>query len=171
MEKFCIRCKKVFVKRQNEKPSRFEKRKFCSIECGRAGNSKEKSDRLKKRWEENRENFPKGFEHSKSVGRGTTGKFKKNASSLKELSSRTVSKIIARLLTEQKNFGCSSCGWREAIGDIHHIVPQKEGGTDEHNNLTYLCPNCHRLLHNGKEINFLTIEKQLGDLWEKYYYG
>ena len=35
--------------------------------------------------------------------------------------------------------------------EVHHIKPLSEGGKDAPNNVAVLCPNCHRLLHHGKE--------------------
>lgn len=84
---------------------------------------------------------------------------------LLELSSRTVRKILARM-----NLGCSVCGWNEAIGDLHRILPSAKGGSDEHFNLTYLCPNHHRLAHSGKLLNFVNLESQIGDKWKEFYY-
>lgn len=86
-------------------------------------------------------------------------------SSLKDLSKRTVTKIVKRL-----GIGCSRCGWNEAVGDIHHITPRSKGGTDEHTNLTYICPNCHRLAHANKLITFVSLNEQIGDRWLDYYY-
>lgn len=34
--------------------------------------------------------------------------------------------------------------------DIHHIVFVEDGGQDVYENLIALCPNCHRLVHDGK---------------------
>jgi len=34
--------------------------------------------------------------------------------------------------------------------DLHHIVPQSQGGADEAKNLIVLCPTCHRLAHRYK---------------------
>lgn len=81
-----------------------------------------------------------------------------------EVSSRTRSKIIKRL-----NIPCSICSWNEAVCDIHHIVPKGKGGTNDHTNLTILCPNCHRLAHNKKITKFVSMEEQIGDKWKEYY--
>ena len=32
--------------------------------------------------------------------------------------------------------------------DEHHIIPKKYNGLDVKENIIYLCPNCHRKLHN-----------------------
>lgn len=68
--------------------------------------------------------------------------FKENPTTIFELSSRTIQKIIARA-----NLSCSICSWDKATGDIHHIVEISEGGTNDMNNLIYICPNCHRCVH------------------------
>ena len=57
---------------------------------------------------------------------------------------------------------CACCGWfideKKLINGnynhnrgcvIHHIIPVKDGGTDEATNLIMLCPNCHALAHAG----------------------
>lgn len=35
------------------------------------------------------------------------------------------------------------------ILQVHHIVEQAKGGTDELENLQLLCPNCHMTIHSG----------------------
>ena len=91
---------------------------------------------------------------------------RKKPNTLSEVSKRTVSKIIKRL-----EIGCSICGWDECNGDIHHIKPQSEGGGDEHSNLTYLCPNCHRKAHNGLIDKFISFDEQVGERWRDCYYS
>lgn len=87
--------------------------------------------------------------------------------SLMEISSRTASKILTRMKA-----ACSKCGWNEARCDLHHILPKKQGGTDEHGNLTYLCPNCHRIAHERKQTEgFVSLDEQIGDSWLEHYYG
>jgi hypothetical protein len=89
--------------------------------------------------------------------------------SLLELSSRTVSKILKRM-----KLGCSFCGWfvDGVACDIHHINEKKNGGNDEHDNLTYVCPNCHRLIHSGKigKDKLVNLYDYIGERWKDYYY-
>jgi len=40
---------------------------------------------------------------------------------------------------------CELCGYRLSL-DVHHIMPKKEGGQHEINNLMVLCPNCHAFI-------------------------
>lgn len=71
-----------------------------------------------------------------------------NFINIKELSKRTINKIIKRLKVK-----CVICGWNKANCDIHHIVPRKEGGNNDNSNLVFVCPNCHRMIHSHcKEI-------------------
>lgn len=81
-----------------------------------------------------------------------------------DVSSRTRALIVVRI-----GKGCSNCGWNEASCDIHHIVSTKHGGTNEHVNLTVLCPNCHRLAHSGKLADFISFDVQIGDSWLLHY--
>lgn len=73
---------------------------------------------------------------------------------------------------KHENMGCSRCGWDEAIGDLHHIEGRKIENPHKHENLSYLCPNCHRLFHTGKikKDEIKTFEKQFGDIWKDYYF-
>jgi len=65
-----------------------------------------------------------------------------------ELSSRTRSKILKRM-----KLGCFICGWNEATLDTHHIIYRSKKGTDDHSNLIYVCPNCHRIIHSTDKFS------------------
>jgi hypothetical protein len=108
-----------------------------------------------------------------SGAKGSLKKYKGNSvTDILELSTRTISKILKRLLDENK-LGCSNCGWNLTVGDLHHIIPKRLKGSDENSNISYLCPNCHRLAHAGiiKSEDLISIEKQLKDTWKDYYFG
>ena len=52
----------------------------------------------------------------------------------------------------RKDFGvlaCFACNWDKALCDVHHVVPRRNGGTNTYDNLSIICPNCHRLAHLG----------------------
>lgn len=68
--------------------------------------------------------------------------------SILDCSKRTITKILKR-----SNIGCSICGWNEATCDIHHIIPKKNGGADDNDNLIIVCPNCHRVIHSNKKYS------------------
>lgn len=44
---------------------------------------------------------------------------------------------------------CQSCGWEKGRCDTHHIIHRSDGGKNTINNGRVLCPNCHRLHHEG----------------------
>ena len=71
---------------------------------------------------------------------------------------------------KRMNIGCSLCSWNEAACDIHHIIHKVNGGTNDHSNLTYICPNCHRKAHSGLVETFVTLQEQLGDRWQAFYF-
>lgn len=84
-----------------------------------------------------------------------------------KLGMRTIKKVVTQL-----GLGCSNCGWDLAPCDIHHIVEQRHGGSDDHDNLTLLCPNCHRLAHVGKITKFKNIEDQFREVGnDKVFHG
>lgn len=185
--KICLNCKKIF--KEN-----YKTQKFCSRSCNASYNNRKRvlSNRTKSkissgltRYYENNKivyeylcdkcgnkfnsyrKIKKGRKaHCKNCRRITKPADLSNIKSLKELSSRTISKIFDRMA-----LGCSNCGWNECICDLHHIVSKKKGGTDLHSNLTYLCPNCHRMAHNNKISNFVNLEDYIKDSWKKYYLG
>ena len=69
---------------------------------------------------------------------------------------------------------CSICGWDESTCDIHHIIPRKNGGNDDMENLIYICPNCHRLCHTTDKFTeeFLkehSIANKYRD-WKNFYH-
>lgn len=55
----------------------------------------------------------------------------------------TWNKFFVSIIREKEGIHCHFC---RTVGDLelHHIIPVKEGGTDEPDNLVYLCKGCHR---------------------------
>lgn len=90
-------------------------------------------------------------------------------SSILDVSSRTSRKILIRM-----KLPCTACGWYiEGVGcDIHHIVPRSSGGSNDHSNLAYICPNCHRLVHSGliKSEDLVSFQDIVGDDWKQFYF-
>ena len=152
--------------------------RFCTKECAKGFSHKhfnlsdEAKDKisvsLKKRWKQN--DFHTVNWHLAGA-KGSKGKYK-DPENIMEVSSRTIRKIMKRLI-DNENMGCSNCGWKEGIGDVHHIRGKKIENPDNHKNLSYLCPNCHRLAHEKqiKEDQLISFFDQIGDNWKKYYYG
>ena len=46
------------------------------------------------------------------------------------------------------------CCWCERFGmiEVHHIVPQAEGGPDDEDNAAPLCPTCHELYGDNPRL-------------------
>lgn len=87
----------------------------------------------------------------------------KEGVSLLDFSLRTVAKIL-----KKANIPCQNCGYNKASRDVHHILPRKEGGDNDNNNLVILCPTCHREAHEGYiEREFLKT-KSIGKTFPNY---
>lgn len=120
---------------------------FCSVKCSciwNNTNAMTKNSRIKQ---------------GKNNGMGL-----KTPENIFDVSSRTKVKILGRL-----GVGCSNCGWNSAACDLHHIIPKRLGGTNSHDNLTILCPNCHRLAHSNKLHSFVSLLEQVGETWRTHY--
>lgn len=172
MDKNCENCGNSFIVTSSTK-----RKRFCGSTCSAIFNNTKRgslseehkesiSKSLKKAWSENKETFSTGDEHSKLVGLAM--KTEKVVKSIYELSTRTVTKIFKRL-----GLGCSNCGWIEGTCDIHHINGRKIPDCNNHNNLSLLCPNCHRLVHEKKikKEDIKTLVEILPENWQDSYYG
>lgn len=164
--KSCANKRKITPK-QKEKISEGVKKslekhfsKDCVCEkCGKIFHSKDYSRRLCF------ECLPTTIKHTPS---------NKKPKSILEVSKRTISKIVRRM-----ELPCSCCGfYKEGVAlDFHHINPRKKGGKDDMSNLTYICPNCHRIAHTDLSLlekPLVSIEQQLKELnknWLDFYYG
>ena len=184
--KICLHCGK-------EHDGTYGTGRYCSLSCSRARMHSEEqrqkcSDSLKetyKKMEQKGRICEKCGEiyYSKDLSRKfcfdclpktiVYAKGSKKEKSFYELSSRTIEKVIGRM-----KLPCSCCGIYidGIIWDIHHIIPRCKGGTNEISNLTYICPNCHRIAHTDilKLPNKLkSLEQQINELgidWKDYYY-
>jgi hypothetical protein len=149
--------------------------RFCSIKCARGFSTKEKRLEINEKVSKKLSGSNYGgltkqqFIQRKIASDHASYERETEITSLYDLSKRTVAKIMRRL-----ELPCSNCGWyvENVVGDIHHIVERKNGGSDEHINLTYVCPNCHRMIHSNK-INsntLVNLEDYIGDSWKEFYY-
>lgn len=76
---------------------------------------------------------------------------------------RAMPAIPAHLLHPSADDGrCGYCDTIFGYLDTHHIIPLSENGPDIPSNITYLCPNCHRLAHS---IQYIADCKILADGW------
>ena len=172
--KICKNCKREFEIHRNNRTNI-----FCSHSCSALYNNglrsphsietrNKMSTSLKKYYFEHPNKIKRGDEQSKIVGRSTKGSTGKKPKNIMELSSRTITKIIKRL-----NIGCSKCNWNQSTCDIHHINGKKILDYNNHNNLTIVCPNCHRLIHTHKikKEELIPLSLQLKENWLDSYYG
>jgi hypothetical protein len=73
------------------------------------------------------------------------------------------SEKVKKEVKEKADFRCCRC---HSVGiDVHHIIPKRDGGSDDINNAAPLCQNCHDQFgdnpYKQKEIT------QMRDLWYK----
>lgn len=52
------------------------------------------------------------------------------------------------------NYTCQCCGTKKGTLHVHHIIYRRNGGADTLDNLIILCEKCHKLLHEGKLVEF-----------------
>lgn len=154
--------------------------KFCGHSCSAKHSNRNRpppteehcrniSEGLKKARQEHPEWFPQGQKHIDNVAKTTRGKYYGNTiKSILDVSKRTASKILKRL-----DIGCCVCGWKEGSCDIHHINGRKVKDANGHWNLTCVCPNHHRLFHNGKlpKEKLIPLTEYFPNNWKDVYYG
>ncbi len=170
----CKECENEFEINRNNRGNL-----FCSRSCSSKYNNRLRLPRtektkllqsisLKNYYKNHPEAIRRGEVHSKSVGNSTKGSTGKIPKSIMELSKRTITKVLKRL-----NIGCSRCGWKESTCDIHHINGKKIPDHNNHNNLTIVCPNCHRMIHTHKinKTELIPLSISLKESWLDEYYG
>lgn len=174
----CENCGKEI--KQDWRKSRKAKKellRFCSPQCSNARrHSKEQRLKASISLKAFYEKHPRTLSQKtkEKIGK-SINKNNKKSQSILDFSSRTTQKILKRI-KEEKDLGCSICGWKDDVCDLHHIIPTGKGGSDKNSNLTYVCPNCHRLIHNGKieEKNIIVLDlffESNNIDWHKYFYN
>jgi 5-methylcytosine-specific restriction endonuclease McrA len=158
----------------NDHDGNYGSGRFCSNKCARGFSTKNKRQEINEKVSKKLLGYDDGLTKQQRIQQKIANKHasyirETEITTLKQLSSRTVIKILKRM-----KLSCSNCNWfvDGAICDLHHIVERKNNGTDEHNNLCYICPNCHRLVHSGliDSKKLINLHDYIGDEWKKYYY-
>jgi len=167
--------------------------RFCNSKCARAFSTSKKRREINRKVSKKLSGRSLTDEHKAKIGKARRGQAlseqgKRNISqgvkkawragkltglnhritSVYEASHRTRLKIVRRL-----NLPCSRCGWSEAVCDLHHIRGRKLPDPHNHNNLSLLCPNCHRLADQGKikPEDLITLDDYFPANWADFYYG
>lgn len=154
------------------------RQRFCSHSCAASATTRGRklteaqkqavSRSLKKFWKKKRLADPNYKQYMQQMGQNSQKGKHGEPRNIFDMSYSTKLKVIKRM-----RLPCSVCGWDEELCDLHHI--RGRGGKDphNHNNLTNLCPNCHRLAQRGLIAveDLVTLEEHIGDKWLSYYYG
>lgn len=160
--KICENCK-------SEHDGIYGSGRFCTIKCARGFSTKSKRKEINEKVSKTLSINNSIKKEKKEALKHASYLRKIEATSILDMSRRTTIKILKRM-----KLSCFICGWyhENVVGDIHHIIPRKHGGTDENTNLTYICPNCHRLAHSNiiKPNELISIEDYLGNTWKDYYF-
>jgi 5-methylcytosine-specific restriction endonuclease McrA len=124
---------------------RYDKKLLECINCGKGFRAEHARDRIRKYCSQKCRRHYR-FQQSKVI-HGRTDKF--NAK---------VQKILGH--------DCAVCGYfnDKAVCDVHHIVPRKNGGSNELTNVIVLCARCHR--EADREV---LSQEQLRAAWSSKY--
>jgi 5-methylcytosine-specific restriction endonuclease McrA len=70
---------------------------------------------------------------------------------------------------------CEICGfWIHSILRLHHVIPVSRDGVNRPENLVYLCPNCHAIVHEAAKRlrdkksgdRYFEFKRQLSDVYD-----
>ena len=61
------------------------------------------------------------------------------------------------IILRRDNHTCQHCGKSEERLYVHHIMPREHGGTDDLDNLTTLCHDCHQKVHQFRDRGSLAL--------------
>ena len=126
--------------------------RFCSTKCARGFATSAARKEISRRVAE------------KLKGRSTRVS---HITSVYQMHRKTFQKVMKRF-----GLGCFRCGWNEASCDLHHLRGRKIDNPHAHSNLTYICPNCHRLYHSKiiSTEELKSFEEVVGNQWEEHYF-
>ena len=107
------------------------------------------------------------FQHSEYIKSWKTG----NARGDRGKVTKNISAHVKRYLFEKFTNGCSLCGWREInqkTGNVPLEIDHIDGNPDNNSeeNLRLICPNCHSLTANFRNLN-----KGNGRSWRRIKYN
>jgi hypothetical protein len=75
---------------------------------------------------------------------------------------------LIRKILKIMEIGCCRCGWHEGTCDFHHINGRKIHNANTEYNISLICPNCHRLVHEDKvkKEDLIPLAKLIGKRWK-----
>lgn len=73
---------------------------------------------------------------------------------------KRIKKVRRNHIIKKKIKNKCAVGGFDRVVNLHHIIPTSEGGLSKEENLVYLCPNHHEMVHKG-----LIIEEELKKLY------
>ena len=67
---------------------------------------------------------------------------------------------------------CKGCG-KQVLAKDSRTVFCTVSCASSYDKLTYICPNCHRLVHSNKikPDDLIPLTKQIGNRWKDFYFG
>lgn len=86
------------------------------------------------------------------------------------INAKSISRHLRRYLLKKSNFSCSICRWNKvniSTGEVPLEVDHIDGDADNNSeeNLRVICPNCHALTPNFRNLN-----KGKGRAWRRIKY-
>jgi hypothetical protein len=133
-----------FIEKKTDKHNRIKKTEeinmFCSRSCAAKHNNK---------------------------GNNRHSVIKREITNILTLWSRDILRDVLNKLNLDK---CSLCGTDDITCDIHHIKGRNIEDCDNHDNLTIVCPNCHRRIHENKIDNgkLIKLSSTMPINWKEY---
>jgi len=61
---------------------------------------------------------------------------------------------VRERVIKQRGNKCEKCGYKGYV-EHHHIVPIKDGGSNNNANILLLCEKCHAETHGCKKRNYI----------------
>ena len=138
IEKKCLTCNETFHAVLSEHNRGHAK--YCSISCGRQGTNYVKN--INSTCVYCGISFKSGSIDTKYCSKSCKSKNYRKLQVTKDHGTKSLQRILGHL-------PCEICGWKEAVRDIHHILPVSKGGKNTLDNVLCVCPNHHRMFHNN----------------------
>ena len=79
---------------------------------------------------------------------------------------------LVRKILNIMGIKCCRCGWGEGTCDFHHIDGRKIKNANTEYNISLVCPNCHRLINEGKvkKEELTPLSNLIGKKWKNLIY-